>query len=284
MQADSFPTTQSFGWPARLPPALRVSLRLGALVPWTLISFLVFLAGKLPAALFHEGRRRWRHFAIRTWSRGLMSIFGMQARVSGPTPQAPFILVSNHLSYMDIPLLAAHLDCVFVAKAEIDSWPFVNWLCRSVDTIFVDRRNRKDVVRVNRLLAERVKEGSGLVFFPEATSTSGERVHPFKPSLLQPAVEAASPVHYCAISYRTPSHSPPASLSVCWWGTMGLPGHLLRILALPGFEAFLDFGEQPLSASHRKEMAKRLHKAVSLIFRTVRQPSFPQPSPPEEGS
>ncbi|HSR69295.1 MAG TPA: lysophospholipid acyltransferase family protein [Acidobacteriota bacterium] len=276
MKADSRPSEDSFGWPAHLPAVIRAPLRLGALIPWTVLVYLFFLAGKAPARLAHQGRRRWRYFAFRHWSRGMQSIFGMRVHLSGRPPQPPFVLVSNHLSYVDILLLAGHLDCVFVAKADIDRWPFINWLCRSVDTLFVDRTLRKDVVRVNRLVSDRLQEATGIIFFPEATSTDGSRVRPFKPSLLQAAVDAGVPVHYCALSYRTPEDSPPASLVVCWWGPMPLPSHLMRMLSLPGFDAYLDFAPQPLSGSDRKDMARRLQQGVSELFRPVRQPGNPE--------
>ena len=126
---------------------------------------------------------------------------------------------------------------------------------------------------MNREIADALDTGNGLVLFPEGTSTDGSQVHRFKPSLLEMAVRSGRPVDYCSLSYRTPPGERPASLSVCWWGDMNLLSHVYGMLALPGYEATIEFGGEPVSATDRKELAQELRQAVDEIFVPVSQAS-----------
>ncbi len=201
-----------------------------------------------------------------------MKILGIKIHTNAIVPATPFFLVSNHLSYIDIIVLASQLDCVFIAKREIKSWPVFGLLSRSMDTIFIDRTRAADIPRVNALIVETLQSQQNIVVFPEGTSTAGTEVWPFKPSLLEPAARGNFPVAYASISYRTPPGDVPAHLSVCWWGKMTLMPHLLGIFRLSAIEATLTFGEETLQGTDRKELAKRLHEAVTTIFMPSTEP------------
>src|SRR5262245_51278062 len=84
----------------------------------------------LPLALVSKKASSWwRDLNFRAWSKLTGAILGMRVAVRGTPPQAPFFLVSNHLSYMDIVAFASQLDCVFIAKSEIANWPVLGLLC-----------------------------------------------------------------------------------------------------------------------------------------------------------
>jgi 1-acyl-sn-glycerol-3-phosphate acyltransferase len=213
-----------------------------------------------------KAARWWRGFIFRTWARAMARLLGMTITVKGPPPQPPFYLVSNHLSYVDVIVLAAHLDCVFVAKSDIASWPFFGLFSRSFNTIFIDRENRSDILRVNALIEKVMSDGWGVVVFPEGTSTKGESVIPFKPNLLEPAAKAGWPVSYASLSYRTPPDETPAHQAICWWGEMSFAPHLFGLLHLRRFEATLTFGAEKFQNTDRKLLAGSLHDAVERIF------------------
>ncbi|MFN7930131.1 MAG: lysophospholipid acyltransferase family protein [Blastocatellia bacterium] len=215
---------------------------------------------------FSTPRRRWRNFIFRNWARTLLQVLGIKVRTNAIVPATPFFLVSNHLSYLDIVVLAAQIDCVFIAKREVKSWPVFGLLSRSMDTIFIDRARATDIPRVNALIEETLQSGQNIVVFPEGTSTAGASILPFKPSLLEPAARGNFPVAYASLSYRTPPQETPAYLSVCWWGVMTLPPHLWGVFCLSEIEATLTFGADTLHAADRKDLAQRLHAAVSAIF------------------
>ena len=138
-----------------------------------------------------------------------------------------------------------------------------------VDTLFIDREIKRDIPRAMRRIREVLDSGRGVVVFPEGSSTRGDSVLRFRPSLLEAAASADVPVSYAALSYRTPKGSAPAHLSVCWWGDMPFGSHLLELLGLPRIRARLSFGEEPIQERDRKDLARRLQYAVEERFQPV---------------
>jgi 1-acyl-sn-glycerol-3-phosphate acyltransferase len=231
---------------------LQASSRLITFVAWTVSLYLVRLIWRTRAG---------RHWIFRTWSRGVARMTGMRIRVAGRAPAPPFLLVANHLSYVDIVLLAAHLDCVFVAKHDVRNWPLLGLMVQSMDTIFIDRTNLRDVVRVNDQIDRAVRTGDGVVLFAEGTSSPGVRVLPLKPSLLQLAAQRNLPVSHASITYNHPA--------VCWWGDMTFAGHFFDLLKLSHFEAKLVFGDGPVQEADRKLLARQLHRRIEEKFTPV---------------
>jgi len=211
-------------------------------------------------------QRRWRRWMFSLWSRALLGVFGVRVEVVGRPPGEPGFLVCNHLSYIDIPVLAASLGPVFVAKAEIAGWPVIGMLARCMGTVFIDRGRKRDIPNVNRQIDEALAAGDGVVVFPEGTSTNGAAVAPFRTSLLAPAAQVQRPVHVASLSYRTVDGDPSASETVCWWGEMELMPHLLVFLGLKRVEARLRFGSAPVVGADRKLLAEKLWQAVDQIF------------------
>jgi len=251
---------------------LRVTLRLLALflvLPvyyvWIVVSDAALRAARrLRGSRESTGLRRTRF--IQHWARVVAKLLGMRRESRRAPPASPFFLVSNHVSYTDIIAIAAQVPCVFVAKAEVADWPVMGSICRAVDTLFIDRRSKRDIPRVMKEIETILQEGRGVVIFPEGTSTSGASMIRFKPSLLEIAARAGIPVSHVCVYYETPPGSPPASSAVCWWGGAGFMGHILKLLQLPWFRARLTFGEEPVRATDRKELATRLQESVERDF------------------
>ena len=217
-------------------------------------------------------RRAWRavrRFVLRRWGRASLAILGCRVTVRGEPPRHPFLLVSNHLSYVDIFLLSAFAPGRFVSKAEIRDWPVAGAMCRTVDIIFVDRGRRRDVTRVGEQIAAALAAGDSVILFPEGTSTPGDGVATLKPSLLAPAAAGELPVRWAVLRYETPPDEKPAFLGVAWWGNMALTPHAPELLQLRRIDAELAFGAEPLSGSNRKELAKDLHERMAARFRPM---------------
>ncbi len=244
---------------------LRAACRVPAVVAVLLVAFLAVWLGA-PFAVAAGRLGAWRSWVTRWWARALLVVLGVRLEVDGSPPRPPFLLVANHLGYLDILVLASAVPTAFVAKAEIAGWPVFGALARAGGTLFVDRGSRRAIPRVAAAMRKVMEEGRGVVLFPEGTSTRGDGVAPFRPSLLAPAAEGELPVHWAVLGYDTPAGSPPAHLSVCWWGEMELPGHLLGLLALPRIEARLAFGSEPVTDVDRKRLADRLHRKVTGRF------------------
>lgn len=216
-----------------------------------------------------ERRLRWRDFILTNWARGLLRVMRVEVTQHGEPPAGGGLLISNHSSYVDILLLGAAGGGSFVAKSEIAGWPIFGKLCRVGEVIFVRRGVKRDLPRVIDEMRRRLEARSRVLVFPEGTSTEGEAVAPFRPSLLTPAAAGEIPVHWAAIRYRTRAGNPPARDVVCWWGGMEFAPHLLRLMGLKGFEASIFYGTEPVVDSDRKRLADRLGRAVGDAFREL---------------
>jgi len=256
---------------------LRASFRLTLLLLFVLVmySWLVissfFLAGfnGLRGRGFWSSTDVWRSGIFHSWGGWVLPLLGIRLTVRGTPPAAPFLLVSNHLSYLDILVLASQLRAVFIAKSEVKGWPVLGTLCRLVDTQFIQRDRKNDILRMLKRITEVLESGRGVVFFPEGTTSNGESIQPFKPALLAVAAKSGEPVAYAALSYAVPPGSPPASDSVCWWGGVGFAGHFLTVLRMPRIDATVSFGDKKIHEHDRKALARRLQAAVSKEFIVV---------------
>lgn len=233
---------------------------------WTLWALVVLLPSWVFTLGHQPTRRRVQHWVFRTWSAAVLWVLDVDVEVRGTPPQHGAFLVANHLSYLDIPVIARHLPPRFVAKAEIRGWPLIGWCCRLVETIFIDRSSRKDTVRVGAQMREGIERGDNIVLFPEGTSGPGHGLLPFKPSLLAPAASAELPVHFATVHYETSDPNPPAFLSVSWWGDMPFGPHAYGLIGLGGIRAVVHFGEEPVTNSDRKLLAQELCDGIDALF------------------
>jgi len=150
------------------------------------------------------------------------------------------LLVANHLSYLDIIVLAALRPCVFVSKMEVHAWPIFGDCARLGGTIFVNRSRRGMVASVAGQIGAALDAGLLVVLFPEGTSSGGASVLPFKSSLLEPAVHHPCPVIAAAISYTVAEGS--VVNEICYWRDMTLLPHLLNVWSKPNISATLRCG------------------------------------------
>lgn len=252
---------------------LRVVWRLPALV-------LVFAGAMALLALVrgghrrNAGKRREREDRIlRSGSRLVARLLAMRVHVDGPPPRGRFLLVSNHLSYLDVIALMCVLDARFLSKSEVASWPLLGWVTRFVGTIYVDRKRRTDLPRVIDEIESTLDEGRGVVFFPEGTSSPGTHVLPFKASLFQVAAVGRLPVSCAALRYRSFPGERPAAYSLCWWGGMEFGGHFLAVLGMRGFEVFVTFSETSVLDEDRKRLAAAAQSQVECVFTRTCDPS-----------
>ncbi len=259
-------TTTAIGSSSVDRGSLRALRRLVLFAAWTLGSLAAVAIGTLLVAPLRPARRVVRRRVLRWWARGTARLLGVRIAVEGAVPDAPFFLVSNHLSYLDIVVYAATMPARFVAKREVRRWPGLGVLARAGGTIFIDREVKRDAVRVLADLSRAVADGDGVVVFAEATSTAGHGVLPFRSALLEWAARSGHPVHYASIGYRTPPEGQPAHRAVCWWGDMPFGGHFLGLCRLPWIETTIRVGATPITESDRKRLADRLHQAVSEQF------------------
>lgn len=261
---------------------LRPGLRLLALCAASALFLPLALGARALARLGCE-RRALRLAAAtqRAWARVFLRVLGVELVVEGGPPEQVAILVANHLSYLDIPVLAALFPGRFVAKREIARWPVLGQLAAATGTIFVEQRRARDVLRVDAEMARTLAAGVPVLLFPEGHSTRGERIDRVHSSLLECAVRADLPCQAVTLHYETPFDPWAPAATVCWWGGMGFWRHALGLLSLRGVQARVALAERARTATDRKELASALQADLDARFRPVRQapiaPDYPWP-------
>jgi len=189
------------------------------------------------------------------------------------------ILVSNHLSYVDILVLSALSPCVFVSKSDVRNWPVFGWLATLSGTVYVERDRTQTAVIANRQIEEKISGGLPLVFFPEGTSTDGSKILPFKSSIFSAACNTGQPIHCAYLHYQlSPQNAPNVSVSqnVCYWGEMSIVPHLLGVLALKGVHAEVNFADAAIFERDRKLAARCAEATVRALAEFSAGPATPQ--------
>lgn len=241
------------------------------LIVFILLIYTVYISGYLLLKLFGKPFEPWRNFNLRSWSKGMALILNIHVQTIGVPPSPPFILVSNHLSYIDILPMFINMKCTFVAKKEVESWPVLGHMVKKTGAIFVDREMKRDITRVNELISNHLNKYQGIVLFPEGTTTGGDKILPFRSSLLDYPAVNTFPVYYSAIQYKTGPNDPPAEMSVCFFGGRDpFHKHVLKLVSNKRIECTIRYSEEPVQIGDRKELAISLHEHVKELAETIR--------------
>lgn len=239
---------------------LRVLFRLSlfiCIVVLCLLDDLVFIELRGKSKDYHA-RALW----LQKWSIRLLSALSIYHEGFGQPP-ADGILASNHLSYLDIPILAAHSPIIFMAKKEVRSWPLIGWCTRCAGTLFIDRGKKSDVKRMALEFEPVLTTGVLLGLFLEGTSTDGHQVLPFRSSLLEPAETHRWSVTAAHIGYKIDDGS--VENEICYWRDMTFFPHFLNLLSKQVIHATVTYGTTLAPGLDRKKMAHALHSQVEAI-------------------
>ena len=179
-------------------------------------------------------------------------LFGARPQVAGKPLRRNVVFLANHLSWMDIPLLAGATGTAFVAKDDLADVPLIGWLCRLNRTIFIRRGDRMGVKAQVEDLRAALADAWAVAIFPEGTTGDGDAILPFKPSLLA-ALDPPPPgllIQPVRIDYGAATHE------LAWIGDEHGKDHALRVLRRPGrFVAHLHFLEPFAPSGDRKAIA-----------------------------
>lgn len=204
---------------------------------------------------------------IQQWSKQLLKIFHIQLRVVGADKlvSTPYLLASNHISWLDIHVINAFKPVRFVAKSEVRAWPVFGWMAVQLGTVFIRRDSARHARQVVDQMAAVLKAES-VCIFPEGTSTAGESVLPFKPNLFESAILAKVPVTPVAIAYRSRSTG-LRSDAPAFIGEMGLLESMSNVISNRDIEAHLSLLEPYLISNaanpDRKELAVYCQESIA---------------------
>ncbi|WP_183634818.1 lysophospholipid acyltransferase family protein [Niveibacterium umoris] len=230
-----------------------------------LLTVIHLLAGCATVAFrFPRWNAQQRLDAKRRWSRELLGRLGVRLDIHGDIVSGGTLVVANHISWLDIFVINALRPCAFVCKDDVKSWPLIGWLVANTDTIFIERGNRAAARRTADAMVARLQSGAAMVVFPEGTTTNGTHMLPFRPALLQSAVDAGVPVSPVSIRYRdakqaispAPAYDGDISLWQCMRAITLAEGLVAEAHALAAVDSQSE--RQHLAAHAKHEIAVQL--------------------------
>ncbi len=239
-----------------------------------------------PFASINERQRR-----VKKWSRRLTKICHLEVEIieAGGTAQqmqagGGEMVVSNHISWLDIFVINSLTPCHFVAKAEIRQWPLIGWLCERAGTVFIARGKRADVRRIFTDMVARIHAGDRVGFFPEGTTCAQGKMLPFHANLFEAAIHAEVPIQPVAIRYlRVDGQGYEEAADFI--GETTFVQSVLRIMAVPRVKVqLLILPQLPTEGAHRRELASQAQDSIAnaLSVPVVGKQSEPQTKHPAE--
>ena len=227
----------------------------------------------------------------------LLRLFRVRVVVHGNPPHQdrPTLVLSNHVSWMDIPVLGSLLPLSFIAKSDVAGWPVVGLFARLQRCIFIDRARKTHTAHVNTEVAHRLGQGDLIVLFPEGTTGDGNRLLPFRSSLVggaraalaEPTLERID-LQPLAIVYVRRNGLPVTRRerpAIAWYGDMELASHLAAFVREGSIDAVVHWGE-PIpfdAASDRKRATANAEASVRAAVQRAARLGVDILKPPPNG-
>lgn len=186
----------------------------------------------------------------------------------------PYLAVCNHLSYLDIPVLATARPTQFVSHTGVRRSPLVGELAASAGTLFIDKSNPSSLTKDIAYLADMLRQGAGITIFPEGTTFDGSYVRPFHPALIQAAIDAEVPVVPIRIEYTTVNGTPLTKENkdlLYLYGSSPFLPHMFNVIRNVRSAAvkITVLPPIPTKVLSRKDLAAVAQQCVSVGFKTV---------------
>ena len=184
------------------------------------------------------------------WAHHVLRFLNCRVEMRGAVP-ARGLIASNHISYVDVLVLASLRPCVFVAKSEVRQWPLIGTLCARCGVLFLDRSSMRAAAAANRTIAEALRTGMTVVVFPEGTTSAGDTMLPLHAALFQSALDTKDPIIPAWITY-TEAHRE----RVAYYGDATLMPHLLQLMRVRELQATVQLRTTGIPALHRTQAAQ----------------------------
>lgn len=177
--------------------------------------------------------------AFTHWYKQSCDIVGLRVVVKGEPAAGPVLMVANHVSWLDILLLASVANPRFLSKAEIRKWPLIGWAGQQIDTLFIQRGERSASEAASAGIAEGLTQGNRILIFPEGTTTEGQVVKRLHARLFGAAINTSSPVQPIVIHYTDDNSSSHTSERIHFVGSQGLMSNVWLLLGCENPTAYV---------------------------------------------
>ncbi len=212
-------------WFAKLPLAM-IFVRIFRVLKLASAVF-IFLARALVIHLFtadhHLRRRKFSHNVLDSCKRGLRAFNVELETINPPHGEKHNLIVANHLGYLDIFAIASTVPTLFVTSVEMKETPFLGLLTEMAGCMYVERRSRNNIHNEIKEIEAALNDGFNVVIYPEGRSTNGEKVHPFKKSLLMACAGSEANILPAVINFKSVNGEPMQQKFrdwVCWYDDM----------------------------------------------------------------
>lgn len=203
---------------------------------------------------------------VQAWALQMLACAGVGVEVRGqPALRGPVLMVANHLSWLDIPVLHAARYCRFISKSDVRDWPIVGTLATAAGTLYIERTSRRDALRMVQSMHDALERREILAVFPEGTTGDGRELLPFHANLLQAAITAKAAVQPIGLRFvdkatRETSYAPS------YIGDETLLGSIWRTLSAPPLVAVVNYGEpESGEGQDRRTWSQHLHARVDAL-------------------
>jgi 1-acyl-sn-glycerol-3-phosphate acyltransferase len=223
--------------------------------------------GILCIIIFPLINRKTKKFLIKRWSSLLLKIFKINLVVNNDLKKIlrkkNYLIVSNHISWLDIFVINSACPVAFVAKQSISKWPILSWLVKASETIFIDRKRITKIKETSKEVENFLKNKGSICIFPEGTSTDGSQLLNFKSNLLQTAINKSISVLPIAIQYF---HNQEFCSAPAYHADLSLLDSIRNLIKLNNIEAKLTILKEIKSISDRKVIANEAYVKISRVI------------------
>ena len=223
--------------------------------------------GTLFIIFFPIINRKLKKLLIKRWSSLLLKIFKINLVVNNDLKKIlskkNYLIVSNHISWLDIFVINSAYPVAFVAKQSISKWPILSWLVKASETIFIDRKRITKIKKTLKEVENYLENKGSICIFPEGTSSDGSKLLNFKSNLLQTAINKNISVLPIAIQYLQNQNfcSAPA-----YYAELSLLDSIRNLIRFDNIEAKLTILTEIKSISDRKVLAKEAYVKISKVI------------------
>jgi 1-acyl-sn-glycerol-3-phosphate acyltransferase len=181
------------------------------------------------------------------------------------------LIVANHMSYLDVVLIAAHVPAVFITSREVETTPILGGVCRGAGCVFVERRRMTSVHRDLDQLTAVLNQNANVMLFPEGSTSDGSRFLRFKSTLVEAAVRSRVKIAPICIRYTAVDGVPFGDANrddVAWYGDMTFFPHLMRVLATRRIDCELAILPAPAFRHHRsrKQLTNEVKRQLAAVY------------------